>query len=202
MPTIYVLLCSNQKYYIGKTDATLQDRIISHFRGIGSEWTRKYAPIKVVEEIRDADEFDEDKVTKRYMKTFGIQNVRGGSYTQLKLPRYLLLALQQELCTASELCFRCNRPGHFVSDCYASTKADGSLINVDSDSDGDGEGEGEGEGDGDGEPKTSFGTKLFSAFVSIMDNFLKEPEKCYRCEREGHFVDKCYAKTNIHGKIL
>ena len=29
-----------------------------------------------------------------------------------------------------------------------------------------------------------------------------DPMSCFRCGRQGHFADKCYAKTNIHGRFL
>jgi hypothetical protein len=84
-----------------------------------------------VEIKEEADEFDEDKYTKMYMKKYGIDNVRGGTYTQLVLPDYLRMAIEKELCSAQDLCFRCNRSGHFVNHCYAITKADGSPLDDD-----------------------------------------------------------------------
>jgi predicted GIY-YIG superfamily endonuclease len=67
MRTIYVLQCENNRYYIGKTDRPLETRVEEHFNRCGSEWTRKYRPIKVVEIKQNADEFDEDKYTKLYI---------------------------------------------------------------------------------------------------------------------------------------
>ena len=46
------------------------------------------------------------------MLKYGINNVRGGSYTQIKLPEYSKRALEQELCSASNLCFT-GAGGHF-----------------------------------------------------------------------------------------
>lgn len=123
MSTIYVLLCEKNRYYIGKTARPLQTRVEEHFNQNGSQWTRMYKPIKVVEIIQNADEFDEDKYTKIYMKKYGIDKVRGGTYTQLVLPDYCILTLQKELCSSSDLCFRCNKPGHYASQCYASIQA-------------------------------------------------------------------------------
>jgi hypothetical protein len=84
--------------------------------------------MKVVEVKKFADEFDEDKYTKMYMKKYGIDRVRGGSYTQMNLPEYSKQTLEKELCSASDLCFRCNRPGHFANKCYAKTKIDGAPV--------------------------------------------------------------------------
>ena len=131
MPTIYILKCEQNRYYIGKTERSLDSRIKEHFLNNGSEWTRMYKPIKLIKTIPNADAFDEDKYTKIYMKQYGINNVRGGTYTQINLPEYSKRALEKELCSASNLCFRCNRTGHFASECYASKRADGTYISDD-----------------------------------------------------------------------
>ena len=188
MPTIYVLLCEKNRYYIGKTDRPLQYRIEEHFNKNGSEWTKKYRPIKVVEQIPNADEFDEDKYTKKYMKKYGVDNVRGGTYTQLILPDYSIRALDNELCSASDLCFRCNRKGHFANQCYASTKADGSQI-----------------------CEMCWCCELCGdEFASEHDanrhvrNCAAIPKKqsCFRCGRKGHYATTCYASTHIRGNQL
>ena len=217
MPTIYVLLCEKNRYYIGKTDRPLKARIEEHFRQKGSEWTKKYKPIKVVETIKDADEFDEDKYTKKYMKKYGINKVRGGTYTQLELPDYSMLALEKELCSASNLCFRCNRQGHFASQCYASTKADGSTIYDDSS-----EEEcwccehcnkefateyeaARHEKNCSKKKNTSF-HKIFNNALRIAEQFVVEEvpkrQKCFRCGRMGHYANECYASSHIRGKRL
>jgi hypothetical protein len=131
MPTIYVLKCERNKYYIGKTSRPLQIRAKEHFTNQGSEWTRLYKPIEVIEKIDDADDFDEDKYTKIYMNKYGIDNVRGGSYTQLILQDHVIENLQKELCSANNACFRCNREGHFANNCYAKTMANGTPIEDD-----------------------------------------------------------------------
>jgi hypothetical protein len=123
MPTIYVLLCQKGKYYVGKTDRPLEERIEEHFTSNGSEWTKKYRPVEVIETKIGADDFDEDKYTKIYMRRYGINNVRGGSYVKINLPNESRLALEKELCSVSNLCFRCNQRGHFASDCKAKKTA-------------------------------------------------------------------------------
>lgn len=39
--TIYVLKCEKNKYYIGKTNRPLYNRICEHFSNYGSQWTKK-----------------------------------------------------------------------------------------------------------------------------------------------------------------
>ena len=46
------------------------------------------------------------------MLKYGINNVRGGSYTQINLPECNIISLEKELCSASNLCFT-GAGGHF-----------------------------------------------------------------------------------------
>lgn len=115
-PGLYVLVLKNDKYYVGKT-SNISRRLKDHFSGKGSEWTRKYSPIEIVEVIKNFDDFDEDKMVKKYMKRYGIENVRGGSYSQIILSREQLNCLTKELETAKNACFRCGQPGHFIKNC-------------------------------------------------------------------------------------
>ena len=97
--TIYILSCKKNKYYIGSTNRPLKERILEHFEWKGSSWTYKYPPIKVVETIQNADNFDEDKNVKKYMFKYGIDNVRGGSYSSFQLSnemKNLITSLERE----------------------------------------------------------------------------------------------------------
>jgi len=84
MVFIYILLLELNKYYIGKTNNP-DIRLDSHFNSNGSEWTKIYKPIKVYEIIPNCDSYDEDKYTLKYLEKEGIDNVRGGSFSQIKL---------------------------------------------------------------------------------------------------------------------
>lgn len=70
MTTIYILKCMHNKWYIGKTNRSLIERLNEHFINNGSEWTKIHPPIDVVQIITNVDEFDEDKYTKEYMKKY------------------------------------------------------------------------------------------------------------------------------------
>ena len=65
MVFIYILELENKKYYVGKT--TNPDfRLEQHFNNSGSQWTKKYKPIKILELKSNCDDYDEDKYTKMY----------------------------------------------------------------------------------------------------------------------------------------
>lgn len=115
--TIYVLSCKENKYYVGKTRRNVDDRFAEHLNKNGSEWTKKYEPINVIITYGVVENTDEDKYTKQYMKQYGIDNVRGGSYSQVTLQDWQIKALQNELCTAEDTCFKCNQSGHFAREC-------------------------------------------------------------------------------------
>lgn len=81
---VYVLKCTNEKYYIGRTtDVVL--RFNKHVAGLGSKWCTVYKPLAIVELLRDSP-FLELVLTLRYMQAFGMDNVRGGPWCQVVLP--------------------------------------------------------------------------------------------------------------------
>ena len=80
---IYVLKLEREKYYIGcSTD--LYMRILSHWVGLGTAFTRYYKPIDIVEYMIFKKKENllklEDKVTIDYIKKYGKYSVRGGIY--------------------------------------------------------------------------------------------------------------------------
>ena len=83
MVYIYVLKLISNKYYVGKTNNP-DFRFNNHLNFKGSAWTKLYKPIKLMELI-EGDKYDEDKYTMKYMDKYGISNVRGGSYSNIKL---------------------------------------------------------------------------------------------------------------------
>ena len=118
---VYVLKLEQGKYYVGKT-TKVNIRLDQHFQATGSEWTKRYPPESVTEIIDNADDFDEDKIVKRYMANYGINNVRGGSYSRLKLTPAEKQVLTKELFSAGDRCFRCGNQGHFANECPAKRK--------------------------------------------------------------------------------
>ena len=116
MVYIYVLVLQNDKYYVGKTNNP-DFRFQKHFNFNGSEWTKKYNPINLFELIPDQDDFDEDKITLKYMNTYGIDNVRGGRYCRLTLSSDEIKYINDSFASANNKCYNCGLSGHFAKKC-------------------------------------------------------------------------------------
>lgn len=87
--TLYVLKLEQDKYYVGITSQTPEKRFQEHLHGRKTHWTAKYPPIKIVDtkylgdlSLEDAKDY-ENKVTRRYIKEKGVNNVRGGDLTDV-----------------------------------------------------------------------------------------------------------------------
>ena len=128
MVFIYVLQLEEGKYYIGKTNNP-SFRMEKHFNSNGSAWTKKYKPIKLLELIPDCDDYDEDKYTRKYMDKYGIDNVRGGSFCEIKLNENNIATLNQMSNGTNNKCFTCGGEGHFAKDCeYVNVKKERKQI--------------------------------------------------------------------------
>lgn len=124
---VYVIQLIDNKYYVGRTN-NLDRRIEEHKNGYGSEWTKKYQFIKLLKSINTNDLFIEDKYVKMYMNKYGINNVRGGSYSNIELNKEQENILKKELNTINNNCYRCGRNNHFIKNCYAKTNIDGNEL--------------------------------------------------------------------------
>ena len=121
MVYVYILKLVKNKFYVGKTTNPLF-RLNDHYNGNGASWTKKYKPLTLDKIIPNCDEYDEDKYTIKYMDLYGIQNVRGGTFTQIVLPTHTTEILSKMCRSANNRCFNCGQAGHFIKDCYAKNK--------------------------------------------------------------------------------
>jgi len=78
-------------------------------------WLNQHQPLSVLYTF-EGDVFDEDKYVLICMKQFGIDNVRGGSYSEIDVSRYRD-ELRRQLIHADDRCFRCGKSGHFAYQC-------------------------------------------------------------------------------------
>ncbi len=208
---LYILKCENNKYYVGTTTLNTTTRLTQHMSGRGSAWTKKHPPLWIEKEITNCDKYDEDKWTKIYMDKYGIDNVRGGSYSQISLPNNMINLLEREVNHANQNCLSCGKKGHFINRCPSREKpinkkyksknlyylnmscdyesADG--ISYDSNDSDDSDESYYSEDSDDSEDSDN----------SLRSTQEKSPKKggCYRCGRNGHYASKCYAKKHIKG---
>lgn len=114
---LYVLRLAHNRYYVGKTTNTVKIRYEQHKKGFGSQWTKLYKPVEIIEQFESTNKFIEDMYTKKYMDLFGIDYVRGGSYSSVELEDWQIKSLTHELRTSNDLCFKCGKHGHYASTC-------------------------------------------------------------------------------------
>lgn len=115
MTTIYTLELEHGKYYVGRSTFP-KKRILAHFTTNGSEWTKLHPPVRVISQIL-GDEFDEEKHTLIAMNTYGVDNVRGGSYCTLTLSKFEKEKAQQTIWSIMDKCYKCGNVGHFAKNC-------------------------------------------------------------------------------------
>lgn len=180
MCVIYVLELIDNKYYVAKSEyASL--RIDVYFGDDDSKkpiWTRKYKPISIVEIITDGDDNDEDRYVLKYMKKYGIENVRGGTFSQVVLPASSLMLIDKMMSELTDQCNKCNKVGHLTSQC-------------------------DNQYDSQTEPEKieqpfksvcipSTLTNIFSYVQSVV-----LPDQCDHCNSEDHPTDKCPKKIEL-----
>jgi predicted GIY-YIG superfamily endonuclease len=185
--TIYVLRCEGNKYYVGKT-SQLELRLTDHFIKGGSAWTSKYEPQELIMMMPNCDDFDEDKYVKKYMAIFGIENVRGGTYSQVELDESIIKFINAEIRSACNKCFRCSREGHFEGECKESIDIEGNEI-FDMFC-------------GKCHKKFYSDEKLDTHLETCNFKKMQASGKCFRCGREGHYAPDCKKRYHIKGYLI
>jgi predicted GIY-YIG superfamily endonuclease len=183
METLYILECEDNKWYVGKS-SDVQRRFKQHTEGKGSEWTREYAPIRIVETRPITSQFDETNATKELMKKYGIENVRGGAYASIDLPEKTEELIRHEFRAASDRCYKCGKAGHFANRCTRKSSFSGSCTC--------------------GMKFLDFDEFIGHQKLCIPKQVAKKPasNNCSRCGRSGHRASSCYARTDTDGNAL
>lgn len=200
MLTIYILKLEKNKYYVGKT-TNINNRILQHLSQTACEWTKKYKAISIDKTITNADSFDEDKWTIKYMALYGIDNVRGGTFSKIDLSdsdkktiRKMIAGVEDACyicgkkghfsrdCPFKNLCERCGRLGHNTLTCYAHQNKWGENLS----------------GTKSQKPSSQF----YRGVGKIIINNYYGVVVCRRCGRDGHPTSKCYAFRHKQGYKL
>jgi predicted GIY-YIG superfamily endonuclease len=96
---VYVLECRHGKYYVGRCAADqARARLLEHRSGQGScAWTRAHPGLRYMSLKQSFDPLDEDRAVLEWMRTHGIPNVRGGTFSAVRLPREQVVCIGQML---------------------------------------------------------------------------------------------------------
>lgn len=116
MVDVYILRLTDGKYYVGKSKC-IDSRIGDHMNNCGSEWTKRYKYVEQIAHYPNCDSFDEDAHTLRTMAKYGIDNVRGGSFSRMELDQEDKIIIKRMINGASDKCFVCGSVSHWVRDC-------------------------------------------------------------------------------------
>ena len=147
------------------------------------------------------------------MEKYGINNVRGGSFCEIKLSDNNVITLKQMINSVTDKCYICGKNDHFANACKKVSLQTHTIdVNEKCDC-----------------PTSYFKShrrgkcmlnKIISFFDNEDDNIDKlileeivqeivqethEPKKddsCFRCGRRGHYISSCYASKHIRGYYL
>lgn len=177
MVTIYVLHLTQGKYYVGKTtDTDLQ--LGDYIDYVESTWTKMYKPIAIIALRRNQTDEDLDKHTIKMMTDYGIENVRGGSFSHVELTQEDMNTITKGINSSENRCFFCHNSTHFIRDC---PKKQTVMMCHRCEKDGH--------------------TSLHCDETTRRDGSIAV-DHCYKCGREDHWEINCQETTDKYGNKL
>lgn len=81
---IYILLLENDYYYIGESSNFIQS-YQQHIDKRSCEWTKLHRTVTIAKVIQQTKEYTVDDCVIEYIKKYGIDKVRGGSFSDVVL---------------------------------------------------------------------------------------------------------------------
>jgi len=112
--SIYILRLQQEKYWVGYTTEPICS--IKPFMEL-NDWVTNYV-VENIYKIIPAKSYRLDYEVRELMGSAGIDNVRGGSWSDSVLPATVIRALKAEIFgTSDKVCFMCQKQGHYVQDC-------------------------------------------------------------------------------------
>ena len=82
--TFYLLLLQNGRFYAGRTQDPMKT-LQTHREGLGPAWTQIHPPQHFVEMRPNMDPATLDVYVASMMEKYGVENVRGGSWSHVRL---------------------------------------------------------------------------------------------------------------------
>ena len=136
---------------------------------------KKYTPINVIKVIQDCIDYDEDKYTLMYMEKYGINNVRGGSFCQIKLGHETIFFIERMIKGSSSECYKCGSTNHYVKQCKLGKKICFRC--------------------------GRYG-HLASSCNAYSHKYNKSMDNCYRCGRNDHWLITCDKEYDIYDRRI
>jgi len=101
MLQIFVLQLENDKWFLHIADDSTRNTVFFECQSM-FDFVKTNPPILIYETIPMKDQYEIHRATKTYMEYFGIDNVRGGMYTDVVLPDYLIKSIVAEIAFSTE----------------------------------------------------------------------------------------------------